>query len=264
MKRLAGIAVIAGAGCPADALPPMSDLGREMPVSGLSRILVSAAVVAAVAAGAWALLATDALAVFTDQERLRALVEDLGPWGPLAVVALIAATVIVSFVPNAPVSLAAGAAYGQVWGTVYAMTGSVLGAVVAFAIARHIGYAAVRRTGGGNPLRRWRWARWMVEHRHSQNTLMGAVIVLRVLPFSNFDVISYLAGLTPLTFWRFTVATIIGNAPGYILLGYLGDRMVGMDTNVLPIGVLALGALLALPLAVKLLRSRRAKAAGGS
>ena len=44
----------------------------------------------------------------------------------------------------------------------------------------------------------------------SQNALMGIVFVSRLLPFLSFDIVSYGAGLTTLSAWRFALATLAG------------------------------------------------------
>lgn len=48
----------------------------------------------------------------TDQERLRETVENLGAFGPIAIILLLALAIVFSPIPSAPISLAAGAAYG--------------------------------------------------------------------------------------------------------------------------------------------------------
>jgi uncharacterized membrane protein YdjX (TVP38/TMEM64 family) len=128
-----------------------------MVLSGRSGFIMSAAL--GLIAAYLVLARTGLLSIFEDEERLRSFVEGLGIWGPVVIVLLVATTVVLSFIPNPPVSLAAGAAYGKVWGAVYALAGAELGAVLAFLIARHVGYDAVRRWNGGR-LRRWKWSRW--------------------------------------------------------------------------------------------------------
>jgi uncharacterized membrane protein YdjX (TVP38/TMEM64 family) len=53
------------------------------------------------------------------------------------------------------------------------------------------------------------------------------VLLARLLPFVSFDVISYAAGLTPLTFARFLVATGIGQLPATLLYSWLGQGATG-------------------------------------
>ena len=219
------------------------------------RIALGVTLVVGLAVAYWLLSHTEVLALLGDEERLRDFVAGLGVWGPVAIMLLMALTVIFSFLPNPPVSLAAGAAYGKLWGAIYAMAGSELGAIMAFLLARHLGYDAVRRWSGGK-LKRWKWSRWLLDRCQSQTTLMVSVVVIHLTPVTAFDFVSYIAGLTPLTLWRFALATLIGNAPAYLLMTSLGDLMAGADIQRVLLIVLVLSALAALPFALRLIRSR--------
>ena len=45
------------------------------------------------------------------------------------------------------------------------------------------------------------------------------------LPFIFFDVVSYAAGLTALSFWRFAIATLASIMPASFLLAHFGNEM---------------------------------------
>jgi uncharacterized membrane protein YdjX (TVP38/TMEM64 family) len=188
------------------------------------------------------------LATMEDPARLHALVASFGPFGPLAVVLGIAGAIIFSPIPSAPIALAAGAAYGRLWGTAYVVAGSVLGACVAFWIARRFGYDAVRRVP---------WiARW-IDRTRSQATLAGLVFVSRLLPFLSFDAVSYAAGLTPLRFLWFALATLAGVIPISILLVWFGERMAEQGAGWIGTAVLVAGGITLVPLLWRRLRTGR-------
>ena len=108
------------------------------------RIVLAAVLAGGLAALYGALSRTGVLDSFGDKAHLADLIGRLGPWG-LAALLLMAAAVLAGVVPTAPISLAAGAAYGNVWGTLHIVLGSSAGAVMAFLIARHLAYDAVRQ-----------------------------------------------------------------------------------------------------------------------
>lgn len=191
------------------------------------------------------------LSSLADQEQIRRWVEELGPLGPVAVVLLIAGAIVVSPIPSAPIGIAAGAAYGPVWGTGLTVAGSFLGAVTAFTISRFLAYDLVRRW---EPVRRP--LEWL-ERRPSQNWLTAAVFLTRLLPFLSFDAVSYAAGLTPLRFWRFALATLLGVAPISFLLAYGGDAAIGGNPLLL---ALAFGGITGIPILARVIwvRWRRA------
>lgn len=179
----------------------------------------------------------------------------LGPLGPALIIGLMTIAIVMSPIPSAPIALAAGAAYGHLWGAVYVAIGSGTGALIAFAIARLIGYDA---------LRAWLGARVPtgVLHRFmtSQNALMAAVFATRLMPFLSFDIISYAAGLTPLTAWRFAVATLLGIIPASFLLAHFGDELASGDLHRAALTVLALGMITLLPVAWKAVPQRHRSA----
>ena len=120
-----------------------------------------------------------------------------------------------------------------------------LGAITAFLIARFVAFDAVRR---------WDLVRrpldWLEQGR-SQNWLMAAVFLTRLAPFLSFDAISYAAGLTPLSFWRFFLATLAGVTPISFLLAYGGEAALGGGNPVLML--LAFGGITGIPILARLL-----------
>lgn len=180
----------------------------------------------------------------TDQERIEGLVLAGGVFGPLALILLLALAIVASPLPSAPIAMVAGAIYGSVWGTLLTIAGSCLGATTAFLLARTVAYDAVRS---------WRLVQKpleQLERGRSQNWLMAAVFVTRLAPFLSFDAISYAAGLTPLTFWRFLVATLLGVTPISFLLAYGGSAVIISDANPL-VALLVFGGVTAIPIAVR-------------
>lgn len=227
-----------------DALPSQR---RGTPGTSRAKILVGVAVVAALF-GAYGILSwTGALTTIADGPNLERFVVDLGIAGPLAIIGLLATAIVINPIPSAPIALAAGAAYGHLWGTVYVVIGAEIGALVAFAIARFVGY---------DVLHRWFGKRLSLGSLASQNALMAAVFASRLLPFISFDLVSYAAGLTPLKPWRFALATLAGIVPASFLLAHFGSEMVSADTHWIMLALLALGAVTLLPIAGKLLLDR--------
>jgi uncharacterized membrane protein YdjX (TVP38/TMEM64 family) len=212
-----------------------------------SRIAAGLALVLALGTAYWLLRDSALMAAILDGEALKLQVARLGPWGPVAVIALMTMAILVSPIPSAPIALAAGALYGHAWGTLYVLLGAEIGALAAFGIARLVGYEV---------LRRWLGERLSLGWLGSQNALMGLVFVSRLLPFVSFDVISYAAGLTVLSAWRFALATLAGIVPASFLLAHFGAEMVAGEADQALIATLGLGVLVALPLAFRFIRGR--------
>lgn len=209
--------------------------------------------VLALVAAYWALSETGMLGTIVDEEAVRRRIEELGAWGPLVVIALMVIAILVSPIPSAPIAMAAGAAYGHGWGTLYVLIGAEAGALAAFGLARML---------GGAVLSRWFGERLPVGLSGSQNALMGIVFVSRLLPFISFDVVSYAAGLTALSVWRFALATLAGIVPASFVLAHLGFEMASGETDQFLYTALALGLITGIPIVVALVRDRMQRRGG--
>lgn len=214
------------------------------------KVLVGGAV-ALLAAGGWAAWTSGAWALLTDEARIAALVAEAGWLGPLLIVLLMTTAVVFSPIPSAPIALAAGAAYGHLWGTVHVLIGAELGAMIAFGLARVLGYEAVRR---------WFGDRLEFGLMGSQTALMATVLVTRLLPFLSFDLVSYAAGLTPITVWRFALATLAGIVPASFVLAHFGNEMATGEADRIMWTALALGLLTGAPVLASWWMRRRRRA----
>ncbi len=211
------------------------------------KLLAIAALIVLLAATYWLLHETGALSTILNGAALHDHITRLGIWGPLMVIGLMVLAIMVSPIPSAPIAMAAGAAYGHVWGTLYVLLGAEIGALAAFGMARWV---------GGETLQRWFGDRLSVGLLGSQNALMGIVLVSRLLPFISFDIVSYAAGLTTLSFWRFAIATLVGITPTSFLLAHFGGEMTTGESSRIMGSVLALGGITLIPVLVKIIRDR--------
>jgi len=220
-----------------------------------ARLAIAAVIVVALASSPFWLAHTPIPDLFHGGEALRARIEALGFWGPLGVVALMIVAILISPLPSAPIALAAGAVYGHFWGTLYVLVGSEIGAIAAFSLARFLGHDAIHRRFGD---------RLSVGLAGSQAVLMATVFATRLMPFLSFDMVSYAAGLTVLSLWRFVLATLAGILPASFVLAHLGSEMMSEESSRILLSVLLLGLLTGLPVIVGLVarwRHGRGKAA---
>jgi uncharacterized membrane protein YdjX (TVP38/TMEM64 family) len=193
--------------------------------------------------------------IIMDNELLHGYVKRAGAYGPLLIMALMAGAIVANPIPSAPIALVAGLAYGHTWGTLYVVIGAVTGAMIAFTIARLVGHEI---------LSKWFGDKLKVGLLGSQNALTSIVFISRLLPFISFDIVSYAAGLTEITWWRFTLATTAGIIPTSFLLAHFGSEMATGDARRIATSVLALGTLTLIPILAKVLWSYRKKGKGES
>lgn len=191
-----------------------------------------------------------ALSGLSDPQALREWIQAQGLWGPTAMIALMTTAIVLSPIPSGPIAVAAGLAFGPLWGAIYTVVGAELGAVIAFWTARVLGYDALRGWSKAQPVLQ------RLQQRQSQSWLMVAVFLSRLVPFISFDMVSYAAGLTPLAFWRFAVATLAGVVPISFLLAYFGGELAGASGTTWGVVLAGLGLVTVLPFGLKLLWDR--------
>ncbi len=187
--------------------------------------------------------------LLSDIDSLMLSIRSSGRVGPLMIIALMMLAIVFNPLPSAPIALASGALYGHGWGTVYVIIGALLGAVTAFSITRYTGYYYVQRLASRGGFSAGRYA--------SQNALMLYVFISRLIPFISFDLVSYAAGLTTLSFWRFALATLVGLVPTSFLLAHFGGEMADMNLSRLSLWVLLAGLITTPLLIYKLYRHYR-------
>jgi uncharacterized membrane protein YdjX (TVP38/TMEM64 family) len=158
-----------------------------------------------------------------------------GSWGPVVSLGLMLLQAILAPIPGSLIGLANGLAYGVFWGGLLTLSGQTLAAVVCFTLARHLGRSRIESLmGGATEGAGSGWlARW------------GApgIVITRLVPGLSFDLISYAAGLTPMGFGRFLIATVIGSAPHAFLAAYLVQRSPMLGWAFIGIGLVAMGGI---------------------
>ena len=135
---------------------------------------------------------------------------------PLFYIVLYAVRPFVLF-PASIFSIAGGLAFGALFGFIFALIGSVAGAFTAFIVARRFGQRAInaKLKGKLEDLR----------NRFEEKGFMY-ILVLRLMPIVNFDLISYSAGISKVRLTDFLKATTIGIIPGTIVYNLLGSSIV--------------------------------------
>ncbi|HEX6291150.1 MAG TPA: VTT domain-containing protein [Herpetosiphonaceae bacterium] len=193
--------------------------------------------------GGLALLAIGGLALYRygaalRPEAVRDALLRLGPWGPLAQIALLGGVLTVPVVPATIFQIAGGWAFGKGPGFVYTMLGDALGASLGFWIARRWGDGVLRR--------------WLSPSAYAQvHALAGrmtwrTVMVLRLLPGPAYTLVSLAAGVSPLRFWPYAIGSVVGVAPWIALLVLAGD--VARSNPWVAVGIIAGIVLLAVAL----------------
>lgn len=187
-----------------------------------------------------------------DIDRIRALVDAAGPWGPAVFMALYALATAL-FVPGVVFGLAGGALFGPVWGSLWNLLGATLGAAAAFLLARYMAGAWVRSRAGGA-------AKRVVEGVEAEGWRF--VALTRLVPLVPFNLLNYVLGLTRIDFGRYVVASLVCMIPGtvaYTWLGHAGTAALGGESDAIRYGLLALALLALIAFLPRLVRRFRTR-----
>ena len=154
---------------------------------------------------------------------ITALIEYLrsfGIWAPVVSAALMVLQSVAAPIPAFLLTFANGMLFGWFWGALLSWASAMAGAALCFGIARALGRRTVERLSGGSAVLAGTDRFFATYGTHS-------VLIARLLPFISFDVVSYAAGLTPMRFGRFLLATGIGQLPATLLYSWLGQSVTG-------------------------------------
>jgi uncharacterized membrane protein YdjX (TVP38/TMEM64 family) len=132
----------------------------------------------------------------------------------LYVLLLIAA--VMSPLPDAPVIIAGGFFFGPVTGSLLTILGQAVGSYIDFLLARKLGKQFVQRKfpkAGG------------LINRYSHKLGWQTVFLMRLFPTLSFDTLSYIAGISDLSFRAYALATLAGLIPLAIITTMIGNSV---------------------------------------
>ena len=163
---------------------------------------------------------------------INAVVEYLRGYGPQAAAVSACLMVLQSLAAPIPafiITLSNAVLFGWWKGAILSWSSAMVGAAVCFYIARILGRDAVAHFVSNTALE--------TVDRFFDRYGTHAILICRLLPFMSFDYVSYAAGLTSMGFWKFFIATGIGQLPATIVYSYVGGTLTG-GAQMLMVGLL--------------------------
>jgi phospholipase D1/2 len=137
------------------------------------------------------------------------------PWLPLAVLAAFFVGGLI-VIPLTLMIAATGLMFGPLIGGVYALTCATLSAVAIYLIGSALGRDTLRQVAG---------ARINALSRRLATRGVSSVFLIRVLPIAPFTLVNLVAGASHIRLRDFVVGTLLGLAPGTILIVIFVDRV---------------------------------------
>ncbi|MFT9495117.1 TVP38/TMEM64 family protein [Anaerosolibacter sp.] len=154
-----------------------------------------------------------------DVEAVKAYILSFGIWAPIISFLLMVFQSIAAPLPAFLITFANAGLFGWVKGAILSWASAMAGAVLCFYIAKFYGRATVEKLT----------SKFALENIDEFFEKYGkyAILIARLLPFISFDIVSYAAGLTSMSFWAFFWATGIGQLPATIVYSYVGGMLAG-------------------------------------
>jgi uncharacterized membrane protein YdjX (TVP38/TMEM64 family) len=149
-----------------------------------------------------------------DREALSAFLEQIGVWGPVVYVLLLGLQVVTAILPPHGLMVAAGYLYGFWGGLALNVLGAVIFSQLAFTISRYLGQDFVNRVTPATIRERW------------QDVIKRQGVFFFTLafwfPIIPSNITNYIAGVSPISFLGFFLASFVGRLPGLALVTAVG------------------------------------------
>jgi len=167
-----------------------------------------------------------------DPQQFQAWVDGFGVWGRLVFVGMVFLQVIVALIPGEPIELMAGYIFGMWEGTLLSMAGILLGSAAVFLLVRRFGPKFAEVFFPQKELKRLNFLK---------NPKKSGVLafILMTVPGTPKDLLSYFAGLMPLTLWQWLGIVTVSRIPS-LLTSTVSGALAGKEDYVLSAVVFAI------------------------
>lgn len=169
-----------------------------------------------------------------DFQVVKVFVESYGVYAAVVSFILMIAQSVVAPLPAFLLTFANASLFGWWQGALLSWSSAMAGAALCFFIARALGRDVVEKLTSKAGLKQ---IDKFFEKHGSQS-----ILIARLLPFISFDIVSYAAGLTSMSFGSFFIATGVGQLPATIIYSYVGGMLTG-GARLLVTGLMILFAL---------------------
>lgn len=126
---------------------------------------------------------------------------------------------VVAPLPAFLITFANANLFGWWQGAILSWSSAMAGAALCFYIARILGRDVAEKLTSKSGMKN-------IDEFFEKHGNMS-VLIARLLPFVSFDIVSYAAGLTSMSFTSFFIATGIGQLPATLVYSYVGGFLTG-------------------------------------
>jgi uncharacterized membrane protein YdjX (TVP38/TMEM64 family) len=179
---------------------------------------------------------------------IREFVESYGTYAAAVSFLLMILQSVAAPLPAFLITFANANLFGWWKGAILSWTSAMAGAAVCFWIARILGRDVVERLTSKAGLEQ-------IDEFFDKHGRLS-ILIARLLPFISFDIVSYAAGLTSMSFGGFLVATGLGQLPATLVYSYVGGMLTG-GARLMVTGLLILFALSGLIIVIRQVYTER-------
>lgn len=141
--------------------------------------------------------------------------------------------VVIAVIPGEVMQLAGGYVYGTFLGALYSSFGILLGSVIVFYLVRILGFSVIKMFVSQKSIEKFDFL------MNSKKSEM-AMFILFLIPGLPKDMLTYIAGLTPIKPRKFFILTTAARFPALFVSSYVGCSLQNKQyTEVIIISVLA-------------------------
>ena len=171
-----------------------------------------------------------------------AYIRSFGPYAMVFSFFLMVFSSLIAPLPAFMITLSNAAIFGWWQGAILSWSSAMVGSALCFLLSRGLGRDVVEKFAGKGAL--------AGVEGYFEKYGTKTILVCRLLPFVSFDAVSYFAGLTPMKFLPFFIATGLGQTPATIVYSYVGGMLTG-GARIMMTGLLCLFAISILVTIVK-------------
>lgn len=180
------------------------------------------------------------ISLIKNPKKFRIWVNSTGIWGKFIMIGMSAFQIIVAIIPGEPIEIASGYAFGWFWGAVYCLIGSLLGQMVVFLFTKKYGMDFVEIFVSKRKLEKMNFLK-------DREKIYMTIFLIFLIPGTPKDVLSYIAGITPIKLLPFLLVSGVARIPSVVssTIGgsYLGTKNYTMAIVVFIVTLVVSGIL---------------------
>ncbi len=156
--------------------------------------------------------------IMGEPEILRLKLLSYGNWSRLVFMGLQVLQVVAAPLPGELVQVAGGYVFGFWAGTLYSLAGIFIGSLIAFFLSHWLGYPLLQALIKQETLEKFRFLL-------DSNRAEVLIFILFLIPGAPKDILTFIAGITPIRPAAFFLAAMLGRFPGIAVSALLGAQL---------------------------------------